>query len=156
MVTTITKSGTWGGVFGRRSKLVKGMANDLRARIIGLHPDVVEVPRNGDKAVAFGFGEKRNSEAYCYLMPQTGYINLGFFWGAMLEDPNGLLEGKGKKLRHIKIADENTARSAKIAHMIHLAHAERQAGLETDSKAKKRAASQKAPTKKRAANKEKA
>ena len=131
MVTTITKLGTWGSVFGRRSKTVKAIAEDLRALVIGLHPDTVEVPRKSDKAVAFGFGQKKMSESYCYLMPQTDRVNLGFWWGAALDDPNALLEGKGKKLRHVKVFDQETARSAKIAQMVHLAIEERRLGLET-------------------------
>ncbi len=130
MVTTITKHGTWGGVFGRRSKAVKAIADDLRALVVGLHPDTVEVPRKGDKAVAFGFGEKKMSEAYCYLMPQTDRVNLGFWWGAALDDPNKLLEGTGKKLRHVKVFDQATARSAKIAQLMHMAIEERRNGLE--------------------------
>lgn len=150
MVTTIKKFGTWGGVFGRRSKVVKAIAEDLRARIVGLDPDTVEVPRKGDKAVAFGIGEKKMSESYCYLMPQTDYVNLGFWWGAMLDDPNKLLEGKGKKLRHIKIADQDMARSAKVSQMIFLAISERREGL-AKAKAEK---SEKVLAKKRAAKKE--
>lgn len=150
MVNTIIKLGTWGGVFGRRSKDVKAIAEDLRALVIGLHPDTVEVPRTGDKAVAYGFGEKKNSESYCYLMAQTGYVNLGFMWGAVLDDPNDLLEGKGKKLRHVKIRDRATACSAKIAHLVHMAIEERRAGLADAAKKKTKAA----PKKKRAAKKE--
>lgn len=139
MVTTVTKLGTWGSVFGRRSKTVKAIAEDLRALVIGLHPETVEVPRKGDKAVGFGFGEKKMSESYCYLMPQTDRVNIGFLWGATLEDPNALLEGSGKKLRHVKVFDQETARSAKVAQLVHLAMEERRLGLEvkTSNKTKK-------------------
>ena len=130
MVTTLTNLGTWGSIFGRRSKTVKAIAEDLRALVIGLHPDTVEVPRKGDKAVGFGFGEKKMSETYCYLMPQTDRVNIGFLWGAALEDPNALLEGKGKKLRHVKVFDQETARSAKVAQLVYLAIEERRLGLE--------------------------
>jgi len=133
MVTTITKHGTWGSVFGRRSKKVKSIADDLRALVIGLHPDTVEVPRKGDKAVAFGFGEKKMSEGYCYLMPQTDHVNLGFWWGAALEDSNRLLEGTGKKLRHVKVFNQETARTAKVAQLVHLAIEERKLGLEVSA-----------------------
>ncbi|MEE9376025.1 MAG: DUF1801 domain-containing protein [Rhizobiaceae bacterium] len=140
MVETITKLGTWANVFGRRSKLVKEIADDLRALIIGLHPETVEVPRKGEKAVSFGFGEKKMSEAYCYILPQTGYVNLGFYWGAEIDDPNGLLEGTGKKLRHVKIRDANTALSAKVAHLVYLAMEERKSGLGKLDKEKAKAA----------------
>ena len=129
MVETITRLGTWGSIFGRRTKAVKAIGDDLRALIIGLHPDTVEVPRKGDKAVSYGFGEKRNSEAYCYLAPHRDRVNLGFMFGAALDDPNGLLEGRGKNMRHVKIYDQEVARSAKVAHMVHMAVEERRQGL---------------------------
>jgi hypothetical protein len=36
-------------------------------------------------------------------MPMRGYVNLGFYQGAMLADPERLLAGTGKGLRHVKI-----------------------------------------------------
>ena len=39
----------------------------------------------------------------CYLAATKSYVSLGFFSGAALADPEGTLEGKGKKLRHIKV-----------------------------------------------------
>ncbi|MEE9314978.1 MAG: hypothetical protein V3V02_10035 [Rhizobiaceae bacterium] len=150
MVETLTKLGTWTNVFGRRSKLVNEIADDLRALIIGLHPDTVEVPRKNDKSVSFGFGEKKMSEAYCYLMPQTGYVNLGVYWGAEIDDPNSLLEGTGKKLRHVKVRDTETALSAKIAHLVYMAMEERKASLDKSEKEKaKTAKAKKKPTAKK-------
>ncbi len=154
MVTTITKLGTWGSIFGRRSKLVKSIAEDLRALMVGLHPNVVEVPRKGEKAVSYGLGEKKMSEAYCYLMPHTGYVNLGFFWGSELDDSNGLLEGKGKKMRHVKVSDVETARSAKIAHLVYLAIEERKTGLIAAVKKKTKKPRNKTPVKRKKLKKE--
>jgi hypothetical protein len=40
----------------------------------------------------------------CYIAPQKkGYVNFGFFFGAALPDPQKLLVGEGKRLRHVKI-----------------------------------------------------
>ncbi len=38
----------------------------------------------------------------CYIKPLKDSVNLGFFHGANLNDPNKLLQGTGKLLRHIK------------------------------------------------------
>lgn len=38
-----------------------------------------------------------------YVSDQSGYVNLGFYEGAGLEDPAGLLEGTGTAMRHVKI-----------------------------------------------------
>lgn len=38
-----------------------------------------------------------------YICPLARYVRLGFFHGAGLPDPAGLLDGEGKRLRHVKV-----------------------------------------------------
>ena len=38
-----------------------------------------------------------------YVYSDTDYVQFGFFMGASLKDPKGLLEGKGRYVRHIKV-----------------------------------------------------
>ena len=53
-------------------------------------------------AMNFGFSERMKDQAV-YIGVYTKHINLGFHWGARMDDPAGVLEGAGKQLRHIKI-----------------------------------------------------
>ena len=46
---------------------------------------------------------ERLKESICYIGVQDSYINLGFHRGTSLRDPQGILEGTGKQMRHIKI-----------------------------------------------------
>ena len=39
----------------------------------------------------------------CYLAAGNGYISLEFFNVASLSDPDGRIEGTGKKMRHVKV-----------------------------------------------------
>lgn len=41
--------------------------------------------------------------AFAYIDVFTSHINIGFFQGAELPDPKGLLEGTGKFMRHVKL-----------------------------------------------------
>ncbi len=41
--------------------------------------------------------------AFCYVNVFTAHVNVGFFLGAELADPDGLLEGEGKFMRHVKL-----------------------------------------------------
>jgi hypothetical protein len=41
--------------------------------------------------------------AFAYVGVFTAHVNVGFFHGAELEDPTGLLEGTGKRMRHVKV-----------------------------------------------------
>ena len=40
---------------------------------------------------------------FCYIKPAKNHINLGFWWGVKMDDPEGLIQGTGEKMRHIKI-----------------------------------------------------
>ncbi|HET7400919.1 MAG TPA: DUF1801 domain-containing protein, partial [Usitatibacter sp.] len=41
--------------------------------------------------------------AFGYVNAFTAHVNVGFFLGAQLPDPAGLLEGTGKRMRHVKV-----------------------------------------------------
>jgi hypothetical protein len=41
--------------------------------------------------------------AFGYVNAFKAHANIGFFLGAMLPDPAGLLEGEGKRMRHVKL-----------------------------------------------------
>jgi len=43
------------------------------------------------------------SDRIAYIVPQSAWINLGFFFAADIPDPEQLLIGQGKRMRHIKI-----------------------------------------------------
>jgi hypothetical protein len=43
-------------------------------------------------------------DMFCYITTNAGHVNLGFPRGASLPDPNRVLEGTGKAMRHIKFA----------------------------------------------------
>lgn len=79
------------------------IARRLREIILEVDPSAVETVRLGDNAATFGVGPRKMTDGYAYIMPQRGYVNLGFYQGAALADPDGLLEGTGKGLRHVKV-----------------------------------------------------
>ena len=55
----------------------------------------------------------------CYIVPQKkGYVNFGFFFGAGLPDPDTLLIGDGKRLRHVKIWNVDETKNPALAKLI--------------------------------------
>jgi hypothetical protein len=96
------------------------IARRLRAIIRGVDKGTVETVRLGDHAATYGVGPRKMTDGYAYIMPMRGYVNLGFYQGAVLADPRGLLEGTGKGLRHVKVrslaeADRPAVRTLVIA-----------------------------------------
>jgi Domain of unknown function (DU1801) len=117
-MTLYTELGIYEQVFDHAAYSVQQFANAISDFILEYDKDVHIVIRAGEKTVAYGVGPKKMSDAYCYIMPQKDYLNLGFFHGSELQDSQNLLEGTGKKLRHIKIKNIEMATSPIVQGII--------------------------------------
>ncbi|MEN9955069.1 MAG: hypothetical protein RLZZ41_733 [Actinomycetota bacterium] len=93
-----------------------------------IHPDVVIVPRLGEKSISYGLGPKKNSEAYCYLIAYKSHVNLGFFHGSRL-GADDILEGTGPLMRHLKITSLEQLDSPKVRRLIKAALKDRKVSL---------------------------
>lgn len=102
-IKTVGGNGTFEDVVSEASPEIKEIAYTARALLVEIKPGITEVPWGNQKIAGYGVGPKKMSEHFCYIAPQKNYVNLGFMYGADLPDPEGLLEGSGKLLRHVKI-----------------------------------------------------
>ena len=98
-----TKFGTFAELMEITMPEMRPIAERLREIVLEVDPGAVEVVRLGDRAATYGLGPKKMSEGYAYILPYTNWVNLGFYQGFNLPDPDALLQGTGKKLRHIKM-----------------------------------------------------
>ncbi|MEO6655834.1 MAG: DUF1801 domain-containing protein [Pyrinomonadaceae bacterium] len=62
--------------------------------------------------------------AFSYVNVFTAHVNVGFFQGTELTDPDGLLEGAGKFMRHVKLSPERTVDKAILMNLIKTAYAD--------------------------------
>ena len=60
--------------------------------------------------------------AFAYVNSFTAHVNVGFFHGAELPDSNGLLEGTGKFMRHLKLRPEGEVDSAALLELVNTAY----------------------------------
>ena len=126
---TVETHGTFEQVIEESAPEVQAIATRLRELIIETYPALVEVPWPHQKTVGYGVGPKKMSEHFCYLAPQKARVNLGFFHGSELADPEGLLEGTGKKLRHIKVESLEQAEQSETRALLKRSLEERQSAL---------------------------
>ncbi len=124
-----TVYGTFDDLLDIAPDLLKPILAALRSRILEIEPEAVETVRPGERAATYGVGERKNTEGYLYLMPHKDWVNLGFYQGVSLPDPGGLLEGTGKKLRHMKIRDARQVDDPAVSDLIRAAAAERKGSL---------------------------
>ncbi len=67
--------------------------------------------------------------AFAYVNAFKAHVNVGFFGGAVLDDPNGLLEGTGKFMRHVKLRPEGEVDAAALWKLIDTAYADMKGSL---------------------------
>jgi hypothetical protein len=59
-----------------------------------------------------------------YVNVFTAHVNVGFFRGAALADPAGLLQGTGKFMRHVKLRPGTAANAAALSSLIDAAYSD--------------------------------
>ena len=119
----------WDRALARTTDQGRATAEAIRRLVHRLHPDVVEVVWPHQGTVGWGVGPKKMSEHYAYLAVHAGHVNLGFYRGASLPDPSGLLGGPGKAMRHVRIDDPGAVDRPEIEALLREARAEREAAL---------------------------
>ncbi len=78
----------------------------------GCGPDVRELMHDGYPTVCV------QDAPFAYVGAFKSHVNVGFFHGASLTDPEGLLEGGGKYMRHVKLKPGRTVGSAAIKALV--------------------------------------
>ena len=104
---------------------VRDLAIRTRALIQTVTPDVVEVPWPRQRVIGYGVGPKKMSEHFCYIAVHGDHVNLGFNYGAELPDPEGLLEGPGKLMRHARITTPEDLSNPALRRLLEVASTHR-------------------------------
>ena len=94
----------------------------LRRLVKRVEPELSEVVKWGNGCWV---GQKG---PVAYVYSDTGYVQFGFFSGSSLRDPKGLLEGKGRYVRHIKVRDPSEIDKLALAALLGEATRKRRRG----------------------------
>jgi hypothetical protein len=86
-------------------------------------PDVVELLHDGHPTACV------EDAAFGYVNAFSAHVNVGFFHGATLPDPAGLLEGTGRFMRHVKVRPGVPLDEAALRVLILAAYVDIQAKL---------------------------
>lgn len=82
---------------GRQKGELGAIARRWFAEMRGCGDEVREVFHDGCANACLG------DVPFGYVGVFASHVNVGFFYGAGLEDPAGLLDGNGKRMRHVKL-----------------------------------------------------
>ena len=89
-------------LFALYNPRVRPIVERARALVLDVFPDALEQVDGPDKMLHYGLGTKMAQQVF-YIAGFTSHANLGFWFGSNTHDPHSLLEGTGKRLRHVKL-----------------------------------------------------
>ena len=94
------------------------------ARMRDRGTDVRELMHDGCPTACVG------DAAFGYVNAFKDHVNVGFFFGALLKDPARLLEGTGKRGRHVKLWPGREVDAAALGRLIDVAYVDIKARLQ--------------------------
>lgn len=104
---------------------LRGQRDDLRpfvetwfVRMRQCGSDVRELMHDGCPTACVG------DAAFGYVNAFKDHVNVGFFFGALLKDPARLLEGTGKRGRHVKLWPGREVDAAALTQLVDAAYAD--------------------------------
>jgi len=86
-------------------------------------PDVRELLHDGHPTACV------DDTAFGYVNAFSNHVNVGFFHGADLADPARLLEGAGKRMRHVKLRPSDDIDAVALRELIATAYADMRSRL---------------------------
>jgi hypothetical protein len=107
------KPETWDEVLARHTPDVQAAAHAMLGVLLEELPDAVVRFDRGNGLLAVGTGSGMRDLLFA-LIPHAGWLNLQLAHGADLPNPEGLIEGTGKRIRHIKIRSAEAAASPAV------------------------------------------
>ena len=96
---------------------VREIAVKAREVILSVMPDATEKVYPGWKVIQYGTAADMKS-VFAAISPQRERVNLGLANGVDLPDPDGLLEGDGKAIRHVKLTSPEAAGTPAVRELI--------------------------------------
>ena len=96
---------------------IAAIARALRAAIEAELADVVVSVDFGNRLIAFG-RSMRMKDLLFAVIPHSAHVNLQLADGVDLADPTGIVEGTGKRIRHVKVRSVEAAGSPPVRDLI--------------------------------------
>lgn len=112
---------------------VQQLARTARDLVLELMPEVIEQVDFPAHLIGYGL-DYTYKGMVCGIALYRYYINIMFAQGAHLPDPDGLLQGMGKRARHVKITAAGELANPALPDLLRLALQAVQAGYSSSPK----------------------
>ena len=121
------KPQTWDAVLAEHEPPVADAARAVQRMVVESLPDAVVQFDPGNGLLAIGTSLKMRDLLFA-IIPHRAHVNLQLADGVDLPDPSGVVEGTGKRIRHVKIRSADAAESPVVKAIVRAQIARRARG----------------------------
>jgi hypothetical protein len=114
---TAVKPQTWDAVLAEHDPAVADAARAVERLVVDALPGAVVQFDPGNGLLAIGTSLKMRDLLFA-IIPHRAHVNLQLADGVDLPDPAGLIEGTGKRIRHVKIRSAEAAATPEIRDIV--------------------------------------
>jgi hypothetical protein len=105
---------------------LRSIARNWFARMRACGGDVRDVMHDGCPVACV------EDAPFGYVNSFKSHVNVGFFYGSALDDPAHLLEGSGKRMRHVKLRPGGEVNAAALGDLVSAAYVDIKARLDAE------------------------
>lgn len=91
---------------------------DLRQMILESYPECNELLYHTHALSSVYTLSEKLGDGFCMIPIYTNHLNLGFHKGTLLDDPDHLLHGTGKLIRHIPVTQPSDYHNTKVKALV--------------------------------------
>ena len=106
------------GILEERSEEVTAIALAARRLVLDVLPQAIEVVWPTQRTSGYGTGPRKTTDQFAWLLPYAKHVAMAFPFGVELDDPSGLLQGTGARVRNVRLASLDDVARPELRRLI--------------------------------------
>ncbi|MEO0879487.1 MAG: DUF1801 domain-containing protein [Pseudomonadota bacterium] len=105
-------------ILSEKPQPMQALYSDIRQLVLQACPTCNELLYHTHALSSVYSLSDKLKHAFCHIPVYSNHINLGFNLGSDLDDPDRILSGSGKKIRHVSIRESSDLRHPAIVRLL--------------------------------------
>ena len=116
-----TSDAEFRGILEGRSADVAAIALAARRLVFDVLPQTVEVVWPTQRTSGYGTGPRKMTDHFAWILPYERHVAMAFPYGVELDDPAGLLQGTGARIRNVRLESLDDVARPELRRLLEVA-----------------------------------
>lgn len=116
-----TSDAEFRGILEGRSADVAAIALAARRLVFDVLPQTIEVVWPTQRTAGYGTGPRKMTDHFAWILPYERHVAMALPFGVELDDPAGLLQGTGAKIRNVRLESLDDVARPELRRLLEVA-----------------------------------